>query len=181
MTYKISTPASTAPVSTAELSTHLQLFGDTSYDTELAALILTAQDFVSAHLGQPVSATVIQRLFSDFGDICLVHVGTSAITVHYFDVDNAVQVLGAGNYVVDTSGVAVVVRIKTNPTSISSDFANAGYVQYTTAITNVPAKVKHAILMVAAELFEVRAESTDAKLRKAHITVKNLLLSEKRW
>lgn len=177
--FTVVTPASTCPVSVAELSTHLQLFGDNSYDTELQALLLTAQEYVSDKLGEFVSDTEVNVPLADFSDVDLIHQNVRWVSVKYYDVNNNQKTLDASNYVLDETGTSARITFTTVPTT-STDFKYPAFVQYTTRFDVVPSKVKHAILMTAGELFEVRTESTDAKDRRAAITVDRLLAGEKR-
>lgn len=176
--FTVVTPASTCPVSVAELSTHLQLFGDNSYDTELQALLLTAQEYVSDKLGQYVSDTQIKVPLEDFSDLEIHHHNIRWVAVKYYDEANNQQTLNTSNYILDETGVRARLEFKTVPTT-TTDFEYPAFVQYTTGYDAVPNKVKHAILMTAGELFEVRTESTDAKDRRAAITVDRLLAGNK--
>lgn len=179
MDYKIVTPANSAPVSVAELNTHLQLFGDNSYDGELADLILTAQGYVSDGLGEFVSNTVIQVPVKDFSQFDFKHKNVKSVSVSYYDVANSLQTLGSENYVLDETGTRFRIVFTSAPTT-STDFQYPAYVEYTTGFDTVPTQVRHAILLTAAELFHVRSEGVDKQRSQAQITVGRLLASNRR-
>lgn len=174
-------PAATSLVTTAELSNHLLLFGDTSYDDELQGILLQAEDYISGFLGEYlVSTTVRERVFG-WGDIHLAHKNPSNLVVSYYDGTNTPQVFNAANYVLDLSGEYPVIKFKTTPPTPSTDLTFQGYVTYDTALPVVPAAIKRAVLMVAAELFEHRSDSSEKKAERAHLTAMRLLQKHRRW
>jgi uncharacterized phiE125 gp8 family phage protein len=178
--YKVISTASTSPVTVADLQQHLMLFGDTSYDAELAQLVVTATEFVSDHMGEFVANTTIAEPISSFSDTELVHKNVSNVVVKYFDENNVEQTLAANNYIVDQTGNLTKVKFKSPNERLSADYDCPVQIEYSTAMTTVPNRVKHAILITAAELFEVRTESTDAKNRVAQITIDRLLSTNRR-
>lgn len=177
--FRVLVAASTVPVSVQNLNQHLNLFGDNSYALELGQLLLTAQEFVANHIGKIISDTTIEVPLADFGDATLPHTNARTIVVRYYDEDNVLQTLAPANYIVDPTGSAPVISFRTSP-ELSSDFQNPILIQYVTGMTSVPQVIRHAILMTAAELFEVRTESTEAKARMASITIGRLLAADKR-
>ena len=177
----VTVPATTSLVTVADLKTHLLLFGDTSYDTELQDILLTAEGFISDFLDDYlVSTTVRQNLYA-FGDTTLHHKNPTNVVVSYWDANNTAQVWASSNYVIDTSDVYPTIIFDANPTGQSTKFANKGYITYATALTPVPAKIKHAVLLVAAELFENRNNSTDKKMEKVQLTAMRLMQSIRGW
>lgn len=178
--FKIKTQANTSPVTTSELNTHLQLFGDDSYDTELAELILTAQEYVADAIGKPIANTEVVQSLNSFSRTILAHDVVSIEAVKYFDVDGSLVTLAANtDYIVDDTGETTVLEFLTSPTT----YRHLAYpitIEYTAGMETVPQQVKHAILMTAGELFEVRTESTDAKARKAELCIRRLLSSNKK-
>jgi hypothetical protein len=178
-TFKKLDSISQAPVTTAELATQLQLWGDTSFDTELADLILTATAHVSNHIGKPISPTDIEMKFQSFPDFELAHADTSDYYITYYDEDDEAQTLEITDYRVDPTGDLTSITVLNVP-ELSTNFQYPITIRYTSGPDFVPLVVRHAILMVAAELFEVRTESTDVKERRAAITVSRLLSADKR-
>ncbi len=65
--------ATTSLVTTTELKTHLLLFGDTSYDTELQAILLSTEDFINDFLGEYLVSTTVRGNIPTFGDLYLPH------------------------------------------------------------------------------------------------------------
>jgi hypothetical protein len=123
---------------------------------------------------------VRQNLYA-FGDTTLHHKNPTNVVVSYWDTNNTAQVWASSNYVIDTSDVYPTIIFDANPTGQSTKFANKGYITYATALTPVPAKVNHAVLMVAAELFESRREVTDSITYATPIASKRLIQSLRGW
>ena len=82
---------------------------------------------------------------------------------------------------IDTSDVYPTIIFDANPTGQSTKFANKGYITYATALTPVPQKLNSAVLLVAAELFENRNNSTDKKMDKVQLTAMRLMQSLRGW
>ncbi|WP_168199283.1 head-tail connector protein [Pseudorhodobacter turbinis] len=171
--------AFSTPVSVSDLKMQLQLFGDSSYDLELATLLLTATDYVSKHIGKQISSSKFELNIPSFNINTFDTKNVDIISVKYYDEDNTLQTLDKAQYLVDSTSVHARILFSMPPI-ISKDFQNPICIQYYSEMKVVPQVIRHAILMVAAELFEVRTESTDAKARKAAITVDRLLASERR-
>lgn len=181
MAYQVTTPATTSLITVAELKTHLLLFGDDSYDSELQDILLTAEGFVSDFLGDYLQPTGIRQNIFAFGDTMLTHKNPTNIVVYYWDTNNTAQVWPASNYVIDTSDVHPVIIFNTNPTGYSTKFTNKGYVAYDASLSPVPAKIKHTVLLVAAELFENRNNSSEKKMEKVQLTAMRLMQSLRGW
>lgn len=181
MTYKVTIPATTSLVTVADLKTHLLLFGDTSYDTELQAILLTAEDFISGFLEDFLVSTTVRMDLVAFGDTTLYHKNPTGVVVSFWDINNTAQVWASSNYVIDTSSTYPTVIFSSNPTGLSTKFANKGYITYATALTPVPAKVNHAVLMVAAELFENRNNASEKRMEKVQLTAMHLVQSLRGW
>ncbi len=181
MPHQVTIPATTSLVTVADLKTHLLLFGDTSYDTELQDILLTAEGFISDFIDDYLVSTTVRMNIFAFGDITLEHKNPTSVVVSYWDSNNTAQVWASSNYVIDTSAVYPTIIFDANPTGLSSKFANKGYVTYATALTPVPAKITHAVLLIAAELFENRNNSTDKKMEKVQLTAMRLMQSLRGW
>jgi hypothetical protein len=181
LTYQVTIPATASLVPVADLKTHLLLFGDTSYDTELQDILLTAEGFVSDFLGDFLATTTVRKNIVAFGDIELPHKSPTNIVVSYWDTSNTAQVWPSSNYVVDTSDVYPVIIFNTNPSGFSTKFANKGFVTYDTVLDPVTAKIKHAVLLIAAELFENRNNSSEKKMEKVQLTAMRLMQSLRGW
>jgi len=181
MSYQVTIPATTSLVSVADLKTHLLLFGDTSYDTELQDILLTAEGFVSDFLDDFLVSTTVRKNIVAFGDITLDHKSPTNIVVSYWDTNDTAQVWASSNYTVDTSDIYPTIIFSTNPSGCSTKFANKGYVTYETSLSPVPAKIKHTVLLIAAELFENRNNSSDKKMEKVQLTAMRLMQSLRGW
>lgn len=181
MTYKVTIPATTSLVTVADLKTHLLLFGDTSYDAELQEILLTAEDFISGFLDDFLVSTTVRMDLVAFGDTTLYHKNPTNVVVSYWDSNNTAQIWASSNYVIDTSDVYPTIIFDANPTGQSTKFANKGYITYATALTPVPAKVNHAVLMIAAELFENRNNASEKRVEKVQLTAMRLVQSLRGW
>ena len=181
MTTQVTIPATTSYVSVADLKTHLLLFGDTSYDTELQDILLSAEDFLSDFLGEYLVSTTVRLNVFSFGDIYLPHKSVSSVVVSYWDTNDTAQVHASSNYVIDTSGAHPVIKFTTVPSGLSTKFDNKGYVTYATSLSSIPAKVRHAILLISSELFENRSESSEKKMELAKLTAMRLIQSSRGW
>jgi len=179
--YQVITPATTSLVSVADLKTHLLLFGDDAYDGELQDILLTAENFISGFLDDFLVSTTVRVNFFAFGDTTLPHKEPQNIAVYYWDTNNTAQVWPSENYVVDTSDVYPKIIYNSNPTGTSTKFANKGYITYDTSLTPIPAKIKHTVLLVAAELFENRNNSSEKKMEKVQLTAMRLMQSLRGW
>ena len=181
MDYSVTTPASTSLVTVAELKTHLLLFGDNSYDTELQAILLSAEGFISDFIADYLVATTIRVYIASFCDLTLSHKNPSSIVVSYWDSNNAAQTWASSNYTVDVSGDFPRIIFDSHPTGLSNSFAYKGYVTYSTVMDPIPNKLKHAVLLVAAELFENRTEVSQRNTYDSAITSKRLIQSLRGW
>ena len=181
MNYQVTVPASTSYVPVAELKTHLLLFGDTSYDTELQEILLASEEFLSDFLGEYMTDTTVRINFFSFGDLTLPHKVATTPVVSYWDTNNTAQVHASSNYVIDTSTLYPTIKFTSNPTGLSTKFDNAGYVTYVTSLDTIPAKLNRAILIVAAEMFENRTESSEKKMEAVKLTAMRLIQSIRGW
>ena len=181
MIYQVITPATTSLVSVADLKTHLLLFGDDAYDGELQDTLLTAENFISGFLDDFLVSTTVRVNFFAFGDTTLPHKEPQNITVYYWDTNHTAQVWPSDKYVVDTSDVYPKIIYNSNPTGTSTKFTNKGYITYDTSLTPIPSKIKHTVLLVAAELFENRNNSSEKKMEKVQLTAMRLMQSLRGW
>jgi len=182
MSYQVITPATTSLVSVADLKTHLLLFGDTSYDTELQDILLTAEGFVSDFLDDFLATTTVKVNLFVLGDTVLPHKSPTNVRVAYWDDSDIEAPINPSNFFLDTSAVYPRLVFRTKPTNISTEFVNQGFIEYDTVLTPVPAKVKHAVLLIAAELFENRTDSiTGTIVAKLPLSSLRLIQSLRGW
>ena len=181
MTYQVTIPATTSLVTVADLQTHLMLFGDTSYDTELQDILLAAEGYISDFLGEYLTTTTVRVNVTSFDDTRLPHKSAAAVVVSYWDASDAAQVHTSDNYRIDVSGEFPVIKYSAQPTGRSATSDYAGYITYTTSLSVVTPKISRAVLLVAAELFSSRSESAETKMAKATLTAQRLIQSLRRW
>lgn len=178
-TYRIVQNIVTAPVTVSKFKNHLQLWGDDSYDDELSKLLLTATEYVGNHIGKAVGQIAVDMFLTSFDDAPLLHDNATDIAISYYDENNTLQTLASSEYLIDPTVTPQEIIFKTR-LNLSNDYANPVVVSYSAGMDFPPLVIQHAILMTAAELFEVRTESTDAQARVAQITVSRLLAKDKR-
>lgn len=165
--FKIITEAASAPVSVEQLRDHLLLFGDTSFDTELAALILAAQRILADEIGEFPTLTEIQQPYSVFEQrMELTHRFVETITsVQYYDSANTLQLLPVADYIFDDTGRKKFVLFPTLPTvTLSTVFPFPVLISYEAAMPEdaLPVTVNQAILICAAEMWYQRANTSDS-------------------
>lgn len=131
------TGANTSPLVTlAELKTHLNLFGDTSYDDYLTRLLLAGQQAAENYIGEYIGGTDIQASWATFSDLTIPHRHIADVnSVSYLDFDNTFVTIPSTDYVVDLTGYNPVVRATRAsggwPTSsLSVDYSNPITVDY---------------------------------------------------
>ena len=178
MDYKIITKNPTNIVTVPELKAQLMLWGDNSYDAELLNIIDAAANLVEDACGKSLSTESVLYPLDTFKKVQLPHEYIADLTVHYFDVSGDEVLMDASGYVLDETGMKPKVSFKEYK-ALSPDLSFPISIKYT-ATPNVPARVKHAVLVTAAELFEVRGETTEKARAKAAITVDRLIGSYKR-
>lgn len=179
--YQVTTPAATSYVTVAELKTHMLLFGDNSYDTELQDILLAAEEFVSDFLGEYLVDTAVRINITSFDDTTLPHKSASTVVVNYWDTNNVAQVHADSNYRIDVSGEYPTIKYSAQPSGRSGTSTYAGYITYTTSLAVVPQKLSRAVLLVAAELFENRNNSSEKKMEKVQLTAMRLVQSLRGW
>ena len=178
---EVTIPAATSYNTVAELKNHLLLFGDTSYDTELQDILLAAEDYVSDFLGEYLIDTTVRINITSFDDTTLPHKFNTGVVVSYWDASNVAQVHDASNYRVDVSGTYPTIKYSAQPSGRSGTSTYAGYITYTTYMPVIPQKLNRAVLLVAAELFENRNNSSEKKMEKVQLTAMRLLQSLRGW
>ena len=181
MNYQVTIPPTTSVVTVADLKTHLLLFGDNSYDAELQDLLLTAESFVSDFLGEFLSETAVQINLPTLSDIFLPHRFPSEVHVSFWDDTNMQAPVPPSLWLLDTSYALPKLHFKGKPSNISTDFDNQGFVTYKTSLPYAPPKIRHAVLLIAAELFENRNNSSDKKMEKVQLTAMRLIQSARGW
>ena len=181
MEYQVTSPATTSLTTVAELKTHLLLFGDNSYDAELQDILLAAEEYISDFLGEYLVATSVRVNVVNFDDTTLPHKSASSVVVNYWDTNNAAQVYASSNYRIDVSGKYPTIKYSAQPAGKSSTSTYAGFITYTTSLDVVPQKLSRAVLLVAAELFENRNNSSEKASYATKLTAMRLVQSLRGW
>ena len=179
--YEVTTAATASYNTVAELKTHLLLFGDTSYDTELQDILLAAEEYMSDFLGEYLINTTVRVNLASFDLVSLPHKFNTGVVVSYWDNNNTAQVFASSNYVIDTSAPYPRLKFNAQPATRSTDFAYAGYVTYTTYLAEVPQKLNRAVLLVAAEMFENRNNSSDKAMVRLPLSAMRLIATLRGW
>jgi uncharacterized phiE125 gp8 family phage protein len=181
MTYQVTAPAATSYNTVAELKTHLLLFGDTSYDTELQDILLAAEEYISDFLEEYLIDTTVRVNVTSFDDTTLPHKFNTGVVVSYWDESNVAQVHAASNYRVDVSGDYPTIKYSAQPSGRSGTSTYAGYITYTTYMSVIPQKLNRAVLLVAAEMFESRREVSGSITYAASLASRRLIQSLRGW
>lgn len=181
MNYQVTTAAATSQTTVAELKTHLLLFGDTSYDTELQDILLAAEEYISDFLGEYLIATSVRVNVTSFDDTTLPHKSASTVVVNYWDTNDAAQVHASSNYRIDVSGEYPTIKYSAQPTGRSGTSTYAGYITYSTSLSVVPQKLSRAVLLLAAELFENRNNTSEKPSFASNLTAMRLIQSIRGW
>jgi uncharacterized phiE125 gp8 family phage protein len=179
---RLVTPPAEEPVSLAEAKEHLRLEG-TEDDTYVSALIQAARQHVEEvcwrGLVMQMREIVLDR-FPDCAEMDLPGGNLGAITsVTYVDAAGAEQTLDPSVYEADTGSVPGRLLLAYGQSWPSARCQwNAVRVRYTVgwAVADVPAPIKHALLLLIAHLYEQRApEVTGAAIGKVEFAVDALL------
>jgi len=180
--YRITSFATTSPVTLDDVRDHLQLYGDESYDAYLEALIFSAQEVVSGILGEPVDTTGIQAWYGNYENIELPHqyiVNNAITSVQFYDTDEVLQTVADTIYFVDFSRRFPRVILRQNqqwPQGMSTAREFPVIVNYSAAISpQAGADLEHAILMICEDLFSNRASASDKPSTKVYLTAEQLL------
>ena len=193
---QIARDLSTAWLTTAEVTDHLNLFDDQSQDAYLQSLELATRMAIEDYLGMsifPVTYRVwygAESLVASPASLDLPEVsqninsGQSGVTigsVKYWN-DSSPSVLTAvasSEYYYDASGNKIVVA--SLPTDINTAMTAPIVVEYTTAANPVAAYpvIKQAGLLLLTHLYNNRANATETKLKDIPFGVTTLLRSYK--
>lgn len=181
MKYFVSESATLAPVCVSDLKAHLFLFDDDSYDAELQYILLSAQEVVTDLLGEHISSTTIQLNTQSLEGTVLPHRQVlSLCDVTYFDTTDTQVTLDPASYYLDATGKDVKVKF-TSTAPVSSKYDNPVAISYEAGMEVVPQVLAQAILIISAELFEVRSESVQVQRYRALDVASKLLLKHRRW
>ncbi len=161
MTRLISQPAS-EPVTLAEAKDHLRI--EHELDNAFITLVVkAAREHAEKHCWRGfVTQTweLVAERFPEKDFICLPKGTLASVTsVKYLDTDGAEQTLATSEYLVDTTSAPPRIRLAYGKSwPATRDQYNAVVVRYVVGSTvdAVPAPVKAAILLLAAQMYEFR-------------------------
>jgi uncharacterized phiE125 gp8 family phage protein len=150
----------TEPVSLAEAKAQCRVDGSDS-DDELALFIQAAREFVETYTGTKlVSQTVVQRCssFNDLGSLSVAPV-ISVSSIAYLDSAGAEQTLSTDVYETVLTGLEPLIRRKIDQSWPSVRcVADAVRVTAVCGYTEVPAPIKHAMLLLIGQWFDNRSD-----------------------
>lgn len=167
MNQRLETPAAIRALDLDEVKAHLRIVG-TDEDSHLERLMLAAEQWCEAETGRALCTQTWKFRLDCFpcGEIVVPHPPLQSITaIQYVDTAGATQTLAAPDYQVD---------IYTEPARVASGYGlswpatrevyNAVTVTAVCGYLNaaaVPQKLKQAMLLVLAHLYEHREEVSD--------------------
>lgn len=164
---------SVKPVVLAEIKRQVRVLHDDD-DSDLDAYLDAAIEHLDGYAGILGRALINQSWRQDFGTFaCVMRLPlepvSSVTSVTYYDGDNAQQTLATSVYTVLTDDRGPYIALKYGqswPSTYSRrDAVSVTFVAgYGAAATDVPARIKQAIKLHAAHMYEVRETSTESQL-----------------
>lgn len=154
----VTTPPADEPVTKAEAKTHCKVDGSDS-DAEMEAMIAAARVFVEDYCGTKLgSQTVVLRCssFCDFIDLPIAPIA-SITSIKYLDPEGVEQTLASSVYEGVLIGLEPTIRLKINQSWPSIRTAtDAIRVTVSAGYAEVPAPIKHAMLLMIGNWFDSR-------------------------
>jgi len=173
-------------VSLQEVSEHLSLFGDTTYNEYLTRLVVVATTFASNYIGESLESSTVVDYFKTWDErleLSRRYVDSRPDPkVTYYNKSNLLKTVQASP-IVDSSGEHVALVYTAVPTfDLSTQITNPIMVTYDTSNMDKASSeaIKQAVLMIVSDLFHERADNIEGSRSKAHITVERLLAPYRR-
>lgn len=182
----------TAWLTETEITNQLNLFGDTSQDTYLAAIELATRQAIEDYLGMSIFSTTYRVWYGteslvaspvcfDLPEVSQNSNSTlSGVTISYVkyyndDFPPVVTTIDSSQYFYDNSGNKVIVS--SMPTSINTVMTAPIYIDYVTSANPLAAYpvIKQAGLLLLTHLYNNRSNTTDIQLKEIPFGVANLL------
>ena len=182
----------TAWLTETEITNQLNLFGDTSQDTYLAAIELATRQAIEDYLGMSIFSTTYRVWYGteslvaspvcfDLPEVSQNSNSTlSGVTISYVKYYNdafppVVTTIDSSQYFYDNSGNKVIVS--SMPTSINTVMTAPIYIDYVTSANPLAAYpvIKQAGLLLLTHLYNNRSNTTDIQLKEIPFGVANLL------
>lgn len=155
-------------------------------DAVLQAILNSAISHVDGYSGVVGRALVSQTWAvsaDDFCDVMRLPLGDviAVTSVQYYDTNGASQTASASLYGVYTDALGPFIELKANQSWPSVDGRRDAVTitwtcGYGAAASNVPAAIRHAIMLLAAHWYENREASTEGSFEELPLGVKSLLL-----
>lgn len=182
----------TAWLTQTEVTNQLNLFGDTSQDTYLAAIELATRQAIEDYLGMSIFATTYRVWYGTeslvASPVCFdlpevsqnSNSALSGVTISFVKYYNdafppVVTTISNTEYFYDNSGNKVIVS--NMPTSVNTVMTAPIYIDYVTAANPMAAYpvIKQAGLLLLTHLYNNRSNTTDIQLKDIPFGVANLL------
>jgi hypothetical protein len=182
----------TAWLTETEVTNQLNLFGDTSQDTYLAAIELATRQAIEDYLGMSIFSTTYRVWYGteslvaspvcfDLPEVSQNSNSTlSGVTISYVKYYTdafppVVTTIDSSQYFYDNSGNKVIVS--SMPTSVNTVMTAPIYIDYVTAANPMAAYpvIKQAGLLLLTHLYNNRSNTTDIQLKEIPFGVANLL------
>ena len=174
------------PVSLARVRAHLRI-DDNDSDDDLSELIYVASRHVETTISRALITQTIDVTFDEFLDAMYIPRSPlqSVTSVTYTDTAGAGQTLGTSVYLVDTNRDPGEVRLDYGQTWPDTYPANnavtiRAVVGYGDTADDVPAPIRHAILMTIGDLYENRETSAPIMIYTIPFSVESLLAQYRR-
>lgn len=144
--------AGSQAVTTADALAHLR--ADSADTTLVESLVLAAQAHVEEVLGAPLTAETWEQSFDGFpcGALALLKQPVTAVASVKYDLDGAEVTLDPADYRVDLAGR----RVWSATAWPATDALASVRVQFDAGYTDVPARLKAAILLIVGDLYANR-------------------------
>ena len=182
----------TAWLTETEITNQLNLFGDTSQDTYLAAIELATRQAIEDYLGMSIFSTTYRVWYGteslvaspvcfDLPEVSQNSNSTlSGVTISYVKYYTdafppVVTTIDSSQYFYDNSGNKVIVS--SMPTSVNTVMTAPIYIDYVTSANPLAAYpvIKQAGLLLLTHLYNNRSNTTDIQLKEIPFGVANLL------
>lgn len=182
----------TAWLTETEITNQLNLFGDTSQDTYLAAIELATRQAIEDYLGMSIFSTTYRVWYGTeslvASPVCFdlpevsqnSNSNLSGVTISYVKYYTdafppVVTTIDSSQYFYDNSGNKVIVS--SMPTSINTVMTAPIYIDYVTSANPLAAYpvIKQAGLLLLTHLYNNRSNTTDIQLKEIPFGVANLL------
>jgi len=177
--YILITPATSQPVTVAELKQNIGIF-HTEKDTMLDLYIKSAVDFAERYTGRQLMPAVWELQMSTFYEFLKISKAPfiSLVSIKYYDSANVLQTLVSGTDFDVCSSDPAIIQFKTD--FVLYDRPDALQIRFNSGYANaaaVPALIKAAIILMAGKMYDNPIDSVE-NLPKAST---NLLRQYRLW